>query len=95
MPAWPLALACLPAGFALAEVTGSRPVGGAGLLVIGLATVAVARSTLPRRVAWGAVALVAFVVSHPLGHAIGSWPAVAVTAAVTGTAGWALLDRER
>lgn len=92
MPAWPLALACLPVGFAVAELTGSRPVGGLALVVGGLATVAVSRAPVPRRAAWGAVALVCFVVSHLLADGLGAWGSVAVVAAVTGAAGWALLD---
>jgi hypothetical protein len=93
VPAWPLALACLPVGFAVAELTGSRPVGGLALVVGGLATVAVARAPLGRKVAWGVVALGCFVVSHVLADSLGAWGSVAVVAAVTGAAGWALLDR--
>lgn len=93
MPAWPLALVCLPAGFAVAELTGVRAVGGVALVAIGAATVLATPAPLARRAAWGAVAFGSFVASHPLGHAIGAWPAVACTAAVTGAAGWALLDR--
>src|SRR4051794_6620119 len=94
MPAWPLALAVLPAGFAVAQATDVRALGGIVLIAGGLATVHAARDTdLRRRLAWGGITFAGFVASHPLGHAIGSWPAVLCMAALTGAAAWALLDR--
>ncbi len=92
MPAWPLALACLPAGFAVADATGARALGGVVLVAVGAATVLASPAPLGRRVAWGAVALGAFVASHLLAHPLGAWPAVAVTAGIAGAAGWLLLD---
>jgi hypothetical protein len=93
MPAWPLALAVLPAGFAVADLTGVRALGGIVLVAGGLVTLRAARATdLRRQIAWGTVAFAAFVLSHALSDAIGAWPAVACAAVVTGAAGWALLD---
>jgi hypothetical protein len=72
------------AGFGVADVTGVRALGGAVLLAGGAWC---AKDALPalgtrRTAALLGFALVAFVVSHPLGHAIGAWPAVLVSAAV-------------
>jgi hypothetical protein len=39
-----------------------------------------------------AVFLAAFVVSHPLGHAIGSWPAVLLVSVVVGAVTWRVAD---
>jgi hypothetical protein len=76
------------AGFGAAELTGVRAVGGLVLLVGG---VWCARSALKvagsrATAALVVIGLAAFVLSHPLGHAIGAWPAVAVSAAVVGAA---------
>ena len=91
--AWPLALACLPLGFAVADVTGLRPLGGAVLAVVALAALFTARAPWPRAAAWAAVAFACFVASHVLADPLGTWGAVAVVAAVTGAAGAVLLDR--
>ena len=93
MSAWPLALACLPLGFAVADVTGVRPLGGAVLVLVALAAVWTARAPWPRAAAWGAVAFACFVASHALADALGTWGAIAVVSAVTGAAGVLLLDR--
>lgn len=92
---WPLAAAVLPAGFAVAELTDVRAIGGVVLVAGGLATVAAAeRADMRSKLAWGAITFAAFVGSHILGREIGSWPAVAVVAVVAGAAGYALLDRQ-
>jgi hypothetical protein len=93
MPAWPFALAVLPAGFAVAELTGVRALGGAVLVAGGLATLWAARAAAPRRqAAWAGLTFAGFVVSHLLADALGSWPAVMGVAALAGAAGWVLLD---
>ncbi len=74
------------AGFAVAELTGVRALGGLVLLAGGWWC---AREALPiagrgPTAALLAGALVLFVASHPLGHAIGAWPAVGLSAAATG-----------
>ncbi len=82
------------AGFAVADATGSRPLGG---IVLVLAGIWCARVWLRRdgpRTAAGltGVAFVAFVASHVLGLAIGAWPAVVVSAAVVAAVCWRVSD---
>ncbi len=90
-----VAAATFIAGFGVAEVTGVRAIGGlvlvAGGAWCGRAALSIAG---PRRaIALLATALALFVISHPLGAAIGAWPAVAVSAALVAGAAAALLDR--
>jgi hypothetical protein len=80
--------AAFVAGFAVAEITGVRALGGLVLLAGGVWCARVA-APLAGRSATAAllvVALVLFALSHPLGEAIGSWPAVLVTGALAGLA---------
>jgi hypothetical protein len=81
------------AGFGVAELTGVRAIGGLVLLAggawCGRATLRIAGP--PATVALIAIALAMFVVSHPLGRAIGPWPAVAASAALVGGAAAALI----
>jgi hypothetical protein len=93
VPAWPFALACLPLGFAVAEVTGSRAAGGIVMAVVALLAVRAATAPRPQAAAWVGIALVCFVVSHLLADPLGSWGAVALVSVVTGGAGALLLDR--
>lgn len=81
-----VAAATFLAGFGIAELTGVRAIGGLVLLAGGAwCTRAALPIVGPRAtVALLAIALVLFVVSHPLGDAIGAWPAVAVSAALAG-----------
>lgn len=77
----------------MAEVTSVRALGGVVLLAGG---VACARLALPaagpaRTAGLLAIALALFVASHPLGHAIGAWPAVFVSAALVFAASAALV----
>lgn len=88
-----VAAATFVAGFGVAELTGVRAIGGLVLLAGGAWC---GRATLPIAGPRGTVALLAialglFVVSHPLGEAIGAWPAVAVTAVLAAVAAAALL----
>ena len=81
-----VAAATFLAGFGIAELTGVRAIGGLVLLAGGAWC---ARAALPiagprATVALLAIALVLFVVSHPLGEVIGAWPAVAVSAVLLG-----------
>jgi hypothetical protein len=81
-----VATAAFLAGFGVAQVTGVRALGG---LVLLAGAVWCARAALPvagrgATAALLALALALFVVSHPLGEAIGSWPAVVVTALLAG-----------
>ena len=85
----------LIAGFAVAQLTGIRALGGAVLL---LGAAACARTWL-RTVgsALTATLLVvffgAFVLSHPLAKVIGAWPSVLVVSVVTAAAAWLISDR--
>ena len=79
-----VAFAAFVAGFGVAELTGVRALGGVVLLVGGAWCYAElrGRTGAARAGAVLVVAVVAFVFSHPLGDAIGSWPAVLVSAAL-------------
>jgi hypothetical protein len=74
--------------FGVADLTGVRALGGL-VLVAGGVWCARAAAPIAGRGPTAAllvVALVLFVVSHPLGHAIGSWPAVLVVAGLVALA---------
>jgi hypothetical protein len=93
-PTWPVAAGSLALGFAVAQATGVRPLGGVVLLA-GAGWCALRwreRVGTPRTVALTGIYLAAFVGSHLLGHAIGAWPSVATVAAITGGAAYALAD---
>lgn len=85
------AAACLPAGFAVADVTGVRPLGGLVLLALALVAGVLSGARLPRQAAWYAVVLVCFVLSHVLADGLGTWGAIAVVTAVATAAYAALL----
>ena len=85
------------AGFGIAELTGVRAIGGLVLLAGGAWC---GRAALPivgarATVALLAIALALFVLSHPLGRAIGPWPAVALTATLVAGAAAALVGPRR
>ena len=79
----PLAAAGLIAGYAVAVISGSRPLGGLVLAAFGLLCISVwLRRDGPRVAAKLTLCgLVAFALSHLLGLLIGPWPAVLLTAA--------------
>jgi hypothetical protein len=87
------ALTCLPAGFAVAQLTGARPLGG--IVLAGLALGAVLASGAPARraAAWGGVVLACFAASHVLAGPLGTWGAVAAVTVVAGAAAAVLLER--
>lgn len=94
-PTWPVAALSLVLGFAVAEATGVRPIGGV-VLVAGLAWCALAwRRRVPTPVWSGLVVfyLVLFALSHVLGLVIGAWPSVAVVAIAMAVATLRLADR--
>jgi hypothetical protein len=95
LPTWPIAAGALLLGFAVAEVSGVRALGGVVLFLGALACGLRWRVLLglPRALALVAVFLAGFALAHPLGHAIGSWPAVLLVAAVVGAVAWRLTDR--
>jgi len=79
-------------GFAIASLTGSRPLGGV-VLVLGGALCAwwMTREVGALRAGLTLVVVFAlFVVSHPLGHVIGAWPSVLLVAALAGGVAYAL-----
>jgi hypothetical protein len=88
------AAATFIAGFGAAELTGVRAIGGLVLIAggawCGRAALSIAG---PRRaIVLLVIALALFVISHPLGRAIGAWPAVAMAAIAVAVAAAALID---
>lgn len=94
-PTWLIAPLSLILGFAVADVTGVRPLGGIVLFLAALWCGLEWRRTRGLPVALGLVAvyLLAFALSHPLGKAIESWPAVVVVSVVVGAVVWATTTR--
>ena len=95
LPTWPIAAGALLLGFAVAELTGVRAIGGVVLFFGGLVCGLRWRVLLglPRALALVAAFLAGFALAHPLGNAIGAWPAVVLVAAVVGTLTWSTADR--
>jgi hypothetical protein len=97
VPTAPLLAAGLVGGFALAQKTGVRPLGGAAMLganaVAARQWYAVGGAPLVAGLTaayWGAMGA-----AHPLAKKVGTWPSVVgVTAAAAGAA-WVLADRRR
>jgi hypothetical protein len=94
---WPVAAVSLVAGFAVADVTGVRPLGGlvlaAALLWCGLrwrATVG-----LGRAVALAGFYLAGFAVSHRLADTLGAWGSVTAVAVSVGLVTWLVADLDR
>jgi hypothetical protein len=97
VPTAPIAAAGLIGGFAVAVTTGSRPLGGALMAVLGVGCIAVwlhrdGRSVATKLTVAG---LLAFAISHVLGLVIGAWPSVIVVSAVTAALCWRLSDSRR
>ncbi len=91
---WPVASGSLLLGFAVAQLTGIRPLGGI-VLVAGCAWCALRwlRSAGRARTAALVVLYVGgFVVSHLIADTLGAWPSVLLVAAVVGVAAYALAD---
>lgn len=97
IPTWLVAALSLVLGFAVADVTGVRPLGGIVLFLAALWCGLEWRRARGLGVALGLVAvyLLAFGLSHPLGKQLGSWPAVFLVAAVVGAVVWATIERPR
>lgn len=95
-PSSPWVVLGLVGGFAVAQVTGERELGGVVLLVGGgAAAYSWFRHDKKTGAALTAAYVAAFVGSHPFAKAVGAWPSVAlVTAAVAGSAWW-FVDRHR
>lgn len=94
MLTWPVASGSLVLGFAVAEATGIRPLGG----IVMIAAIAwCARRWLPtvglgRTLALVLVYVATFAVSHLIADRLSAWPSVLLAAIVTGLAVWALAD---
>jgi hypothetical protein len=75
----------LAVGFAVAEITGVRALGGVVLVLAGAwCGRQWWRSAGPARAVGGEVVFVAaFVIAHPLGRALGAWPAVIIVSVAT------------
>ncbi|MGI8413050.1 MAG: hypothetical protein ACR2QA_11335 [Solirubrobacteraceae bacterium] len=93
----PIAATGLIAGFGVAVLTGSRPLGGLVLAACGLACIVIwmGRDGVRTAAQLTGVGLLAFVASHLLGLLIGAWPAVLLAAAVTAIACWRKSDSRR
>ncbi len=95
MPTAPVAAASLVAGFAVAQASGVRPLGG--LVLVAAAAWCAVRWR--RAAGTGVAALLvliyaaAFAASHALADVLGTWGAVLTVAAVVGISAWLLADR--
>lgn len=97
LPTWPVAAGSLVLGFAVAQGTGVRPLGGI-VLIAGAGWCAKrwrTRVGTRRTAVLLGVYLAAFVLSHVIADPVGTWPAVAIVAAISGGAAWALADASR
>jgi hypothetical protein len=93
-PTWPVAAGSLVLGFAVAQATGVRPLGGVVLLA-GAGWCALRwreRAGTGRAAALVVAYAAAFAGSHGLAHVIGAWPSVAVVAGAVGAAAYAVAD---
>ncbi len=95
VPTWIIAPLSLALGFAVADATGVRPLGGVVLFLAALWCGLTWRRERGLPVALGLVAvyLAGFALSHPLGKQIGSWPGVAVICLAVGAITWAVVRR--
>lgn len=94
LPTWPVAAGSLVLGFAVAQATGVRPLGGI-VLVAGCGWCARrwrAQAGDRRAAALVGIYLAGFVASHLIADTVGTWGAVALVAAVAGGAAWLLAD---
>lgn len=93
-PTWPVAAGSLLLGFAVAQATGVRPLGGI-VLVLGAGWCAVqwrARSGTFAALALVVLYLAGFAASHVIADTLGTWGAVLFVSAVVGVAAWAVSD---
>ena len=94
---WPVASGSLLLGFAVAQLSGIRPLGGI-VLVAGCAWCALRWLRGGGRRAHARAALLVilyaggFVVSHLIADTLGAWPSVLLVAAVVGAATYLLAD---
>ncbi|HEX5333961.1 MAG TPA: hypothetical protein VFW79_15070 [Cellulomonas sp.] len=94
MPTAAVAGLSLVVAFAVADLTGVRPLGGLVLVAGGLWCVVRARSAgWWRLVLVVLVALALFIASHLLGRVLGAWPAVVLAGVLLAAATYGLVDR--
>jgi hypothetical protein len=94
VPTWPVAAGSLVAGFAVADLTGVRPL-GAIVLIAGAAWCFARwreRTNTGRAVGLVAFYAAAFAVSHVLADALTAWGSVAFVAVLTAAAAWGFGD---
>lgn len=93
-PTWPVAAGSLVAGFAVAQATGVRPLGGLVLLAGAgwCARVWLGRVGLGRTVGLLGVFLAGFVTSHLIADPVGTWPAIAIVAITVATSAYLVAD---
>jgi hypothetical protein len=91
---WPVASGSLLLGFAVAQATGVRPLGGIVLIAgCGWCALRWLRSAGAARTAVLVfVYLGSFVLSHLVADALTAWPSVLLAAAITGIAAYVLAD---
>jgi thiol:disulfide interchange protein len=94
MPTAPIAALSLVAGFAVADATGIRALGGVVLIAAAIWCAVQWRRAAGAGVATALLALyvVAFAASHALARVLGAWPSVLTVAAVVGAAAWVFAD---
>ena len=94
VPTWPVAAGSLLLGFAVAQATGVRPLGGL-VLVLGAGWCALRWRTLAgtgAALALVVLYLAGFVASHVIADTLGTWGAVLFVCAVVGAATWVVAD---
>jgi NhaP-type Na+/H+ or K+/H+ antiporter len=96
---WPVASGSLLLGFAVAQATGIRPLGGivlfAGCAWCGLQWLRRGgRDGYTRTALLVAIYLAGFVLSHVIADTLGAWGSVLLVAAGVGLAAYLLADRE-
>jgi hypothetical protein len=93
---WPVASGSLLLGFAVAQATGVRGLGGivliAGCAWCGRRWLEVRPAAIARTALLVTVYVGAFVLSHVVADTLGAWPSVLLAAAVTGLAAYVLAD---
>ncbi len=90
---WPVASGSLLLGFAVAQLTGVRALGGI-VLVAGCAWCALRwlRVGRPRTAVLVIVYVGAFILSHVIADTLGAWPSVLLMGAAVGAAAYGLAD---
>ena len=93
-PTWPVASGSLLLGFAVAQATGVRPLGGVVLaLGAGWCGLRWRRRVGAARTAGLVVVYVGmFALSHVIADTVGTWPAVVLAAAVAGVVTFVVAD---